>query len=160
MGKRGPAPKPTVMKRLQGNPGRRPLNKREPKPTKSKPRCPSYLNDEAKREWRRLVGPLYDAGLLTAIDQNALAVYCDTVALWIEATRQVNKTGLVGKTKNGNLIQNPYLNIANRAKRDALRFMQEFGLTPSSRARIIVTDGGNQHEMSLADTLFEAVNGA
>ena len=158
MGRRGPAPKPTELKKLAGNPGRRPLNRNEAHIPRKLPRCPSHLSDEGKREWRRIVGYLYDAGLLTAVDAQALAMYCETVALWIEATRQVNASGLVGKTKNGNIIQNPYLSIANGAKREALRFMQEFGLTPASRARIVVGDKGMQREESLADALFRAVN--
>jgi hypothetical protein len=32
MGKRGPSPKPTSLKVLQGNPGKRKINKSEPKP--------------------------------------------------------------------------------------------------------------------------------
>jgi len=157
MGRRGPAPKPTELKKLQGNPGRRPLNDREAKPAIIKPRCPAYLSDEGKKEWRRVVGYLYDAKLLTAIDHEALAMYCETVGIWVKATQQVNQSGMVGKTKAGNLIHNPYLDIANRAKRDALRFMQEFGMTPASRARVIVGDGGADREESLADALFRLV---
>ena len=158
MGKRGPAPQPTALKILRGNPGLRKLNEREAQPTKVKPRCPSYLSAEAKREWRRVSKYLYDAGLLSAIDLDALAMYCDTVALWIEATQKRQEKGLVGTTVNGNLIQNPYLSIANRAKRDALRFMHEFGMTPSSRSRIIADAGGPEQEPTLADALFQAVN--
>ena len=102
---------------------------------------------------------LHDLGLLTTVDLNAFAMYCETVSVWVEATKALARTGLVGKTTNGNLIHNPYLSIANRAKRDALRFMQEFGLTPSSRSRISVSDGGGRAEKDLADLLFEGVNG-
>ena len=50
MGKRGPAPKPTALKVLQGNPGKRKLNDSEPTFEKTdeilKP--PSYLSTYAK----------------------------------------------------------------------------------------------------------------
>ena len=59
----GRKPKPTEMKRAQGNPGRRPLNNNEPKPT-GIPQCPSHLNEVAKREWRRIAPELIALGLL------------------------------------------------------------------------------------------------
>ena len=48
MASRGRKPIPTAIKELEGNPGGRPLNKREPKPVKKAPRCPVWLEDEAK----------------------------------------------------------------------------------------------------------------
>ena len=51
MGRRGPPPKPTRIRLLQGNPSKRPINKREPKPPDGSPRCPAWLSPEAKRTW-------------------------------------------------------------------------------------------------------------
>ena len=53
MASRGRKPKPTAIKKLKGNPGCRPLNIAEPKPTGS-PVCPDWLEDEAKSEWERM----------------------------------------------------------------------------------------------------------
>jgi len=47
---RGRKPKPTAVKVLEGNPGKRSLNTAEPKPEKKAPRCPSWLEDEAKED--------------------------------------------------------------------------------------------------------------
>lgn len=55
MVQRGRKPKPTAMKVLEGNPGKRQLNSKEPKPVKKAPRCPNWLEDEAKKEWKRMV---------------------------------------------------------------------------------------------------------
>lgn len=49
MAQRGRKPKPTAVKVLEGNPGKRSLNTAEPKPEKKAPRCPSWLEDEAKK---------------------------------------------------------------------------------------------------------------
>lgn len=46
---------------------------------------------------------------------------------------------MVMKTKQGNIIQNPYLGIANRAWDQVKAIAPELGLTPSSRSRIKVT---------------------
>ena len=69
----GRKPKPTSLKVLEGNPGKRQLNPNEPKPDASIPKCPAWLSKEAKREWKRLVPFLEQAGLLTQVDRAAFA---------------------------------------------------------------------------------------
>ena len=46
----GRKPKPTAVKELEGNPGKRKLNRKEPKPDKGMPTCPEWLLPEAKEE--------------------------------------------------------------------------------------------------------------
>ena len=50
----GRKPKPTAMKELEGNPGKRKLNKKEPMPGKGMPDCPKWLLPDAQEEWKRL----------------------------------------------------------------------------------------------------------
>ena len=50
----GRKPKPTAVKKLEGNPGKRKLNTKEPVPAKGMPDCPEWLLPEAKKEWERL----------------------------------------------------------------------------------------------------------
>ena len=38
MGRHGPAPEPTALKLVHGNPGKRPINKAEPRPSRRRPR--------------------------------------------------------------------------------------------------------------------------
>ena len=134
----GRKPKPTKIKQLHGS--RQPVNKREPRPKVGArpPRVPSWLPEEGKREWRRVVKALHRLGLLTELDRAALEAYCVCYGRWVEAERVVAERGPVMKTSNGNLIQNPYLSIANRAMADMRRFLAEFGMTPSSRSRVAV----------------------
>ena len=49
----GRKPKPTAVKKLEGNSGKRKLNKNEPVPAKGMPTCPDWLMPEAKKEWER-----------------------------------------------------------------------------------------------------------
>jgi len=51
---RGRRPKPTRIKALTGNPGKRPLDAHEPRPEPNLPECPPELNPGAQREWTRL----------------------------------------------------------------------------------------------------------
>lgn len=49
----GRKPKPTAVKKLEGNPGKRKLNTKEPVPAKGMPDCPEWLLPEAKKEWEK-----------------------------------------------------------------------------------------------------------
>ena len=133
--------KPTALKELAGNPGKRALNKSEPKPRQKKPSCPKHLTGEARREWNRMSKQLFDLGLLTEVDRAALAAYCATWARWIEAEEEMSKPGfkMISMTDSGYPIASPWLNIANAAMKQMLRFLTEFGMTPSSRSRVTVT---------------------
>lgn len=133
---RGRKPKPTHIKAITGNPGKRPLNVTEPQPEITVPECPPELNDAAKREWNRLVNELAKLRLLTNLDRAALASYCAAYALWAEAVEAIQKYGAMVKSPNGYPVQSPYVSIANRQTEIMLRIASEFGFTPASRGRI------------------------
>ena len=67
----GRKPKPTAIKKLEGNPGKRKLNTKEPIPAKGMPECPEWLLPEAKREWERLADLMNQMGVLTEVDMAA-----------------------------------------------------------------------------------------
>jgi P27 family predicted phage terminase small subunit len=133
---RGRRPKPTRLKLLTGNPGKRPMNENEPKPELTIPECPTELSPLARKEWDRLVGELTALRMLTNLDRAALAAYCGAYALWAEATEAIHKYGAMIKSPQGFPIQSPYLSIANRQSEIMMRIASEFGLTPASRSRI------------------------
>lgn len=142
MATRGRKPKPTALKVLEGNPGGRPLNKNEPKPVKKKTlKCPSHLNEEAKKEWKRLSKILIEMGVLTELDIAAFAGYCQAYARWKEAEEFIEKHGSLVKTPNGYFQQVPQVSIAQTNLKIMLKFAEQFGLTPSARSRIIAGDG-------------------
>lgn len=95
MATRGRKPKPTALKVLEGNPGKRPLNTDEPKPKKKAPKCPSWLEPEAKKEWRRMSKTLEKIGVLTQVDGAAFAGYCQAYARWREAEEFLTKHGTI-----------------------------------------------------------------
>ena len=136
MSHRGRRPKPTKLKILAGNPGKRPLNQREPKPRISLPQCPKELTDTAKREWRRIVKDLATLGILSRIDRAALAVYCAAWGRWIEAEEKLRQHGVIVKSPNGFPVVSPYLAVANQSIKQMTRMVVEFGMTPSSRTGI------------------------
>jgi P27 family predicted phage terminase small subunit len=133
---RGRRPKPTRLKVLTGNPGKRPLNDAEPRPRAAIPHCPEELGETARREWNRLVGELASLRLLTNFDRAALAAYCGAYALWAEATQAIQKYGVMIKSPSGYPVQSPYVSVANRQAEIMMRIASEFGFTPASRSRI------------------------
>ena len=112
MATRGRKPTPTAIKELEGNPGKRPLNSNEPKPDATAPKCPKWLEPEAKKEWKRLSIEMERIGILTKVDMAAFAAYC-----------------------------HPQVSIAQTYMKIMEKLAEQFGLTPSSRSRIIA---GNQ----------------
>jgi P27 family predicted phage terminase small subunit len=140
---KGRKPKPTLTRKLDGNPGKRPLNDREPVPPAGVPECPDHLDDEARAEWFRTASVLHEMGLLTMADRAALAAYCTVYSRWVHAEAQVKKFGSIVKSpEKGFPMKSPYLTIADQALEAMRKLMVEFGLTPSSRSRIRVPDDG------------------
>jgi hypothetical protein len=67
--------KPTALKVLQGNAGRRPLPENEPTPPAGAG-MPSTLPDRAKPYWAELAAVLESMKVLTVADARALAILC------------------------------------------------------------------------------------
>lgn len=135
--KTGRPRKPTQLKILDGNPGRRPLNKREPRPPAEAPSCPAVLKGSARQEWYRMVGLLRRMDLLAATDRAALAMYCRHWALWKRAAELLEEEGeMVTVTATGYQQQSPYIAIMNKEAQIVHRLLVEFGLSPASRSRV------------------------
>lgn len=143
MATRGRKPKPTALKLLEGNPGKRAINHAEPQPEKKAPKCPDWLLAEAKKEWRRMARELELMGLLTTMDMTAFAGYCQAYARWQEAEMFIAQHGSIFITPSGYVQQVPQVSIAQQNLKIMQSFSAEFGLTPASRSRLQVGAGGN-----------------
>jgi P27 family predicted phage terminase small subunit len=109
---------------------------------------------------------LYDAGLLTSVDRDALALYCSAFARWREAEAKLVTDGLIVTTnvktdKNGDVIgggnevQSPYLAVANRAQETMIKLQEQFGMTPSSRMRVSIAKPDAQRAAKAAVNMGE-----
>jgi P27 family predicted phage terminase small subunit len=154
----GRKPKPTAMKALHGNPGKRPLNKEEPK-YGGTTQIPSWVPKGAKEEFERITLILGDLDMLKATDQAALEAYCVAYAAWRQAEERLEKDGEVVKEialdRHNNPIRDPENNnaIIYRLKRHPmsvvakdrmaamLRAASLFGFDPSSRSRVQIPEG-------------------
>ena len=147
---KGRKPKPTALKDLAGNPGKRAKNQHEAQPPRVIPNCPSHLNDEAKKEWHRIVKDLHQAGLFTKVDRPALAAYCQAYGRWVMAEEKLDTlASMVDETPNGMQVQSVYLQIANKSMEQMRKFLVEFGMTPSARSRVTVQQPEKPDELEM-----------
>ena len=136
--------KPTHLKLIDGNPGKRKLEP-APKVPPQRPIAPSTLSEEARKEWQYVVPRLDEVGMLTKVDRTALEVYCEAVATHREAIGHLRELGILVRGDKGRVVKNPAAQLARDAATTIRLFCSEFGLTPSSRMRMDVpgmSDGG------------------
>lgn len=138
---------PTALKVLRGNPGKRPLNSDEPRVSSRIPSPPRHLTAEALEEWRRVVGALHEAGILSEIDRGTLSAYCQAYGRWVAAEESLKSAaaadpvsgGLTLTTSYGNIVQNPLVGVSSKAAAAMVKYAAELGMTPAARSRIKAT---------------------
>lgn len=132
----GRPPKPTALKLLQGNPGKRPLNDAEPKPQLGTS-APAYIRSDPAliAEWKRHAPRLLKLGLLTEIDDEALAALC---------VLSVKFREMVGAGAAASALAN--------VSRELRALWSRFGMTPADRCRVKVM-------APKADDPFDAFSG-
>jgi P27 family predicted phage terminase small subunit len=137
---RGRKPKPTVIKELQGNPGRRPLPTNEPKFTSGIGDVPGWLDARAREVWELVASELGGLGMLQRVDSASLASYCQAVSMAEKAQGEVDEYGLTlsKSDQNGNELRykNPAVGILKDSMLLIQKFASEFGITPASRGRV------------------------
>jgi P27 family predicted phage terminase small subunit len=143
MGKRGPPPKPTALKKAQGTYRKSRAPKNEIQPPPGDPGCPPYLDEIGRGEWNRIVPELEKLGVLSVVDRATLEGYCSNYSLARQYQKIAEDKPIVSTpvyTKGGELehIEKPNPAASEARKHWALvkQFAAEFGLTPSARTRV------------------------
>ncbi|HBP27933.1 MAG TPA: phage terminase small subunit P27 family [Advenella kashmirensis] len=151
----GRRPTPTQIKLVKGNPGKRAINKKEPKPAKEIPSCPAHLSDVAKVAWGRLTVLLDQMGVLTIADSLALERLCDCYADILECQEKIKEHGRIYTTvdaQENTLIKgNPAVGQLRAADSQFKSYLVEFGLTPAARTKITVNPDDNEKDDPLAE---------
>lgn len=164
MGQRGPKPLPSNVVRLTGNPSKKPTHQLMDslQPEIDIPGCPTHLLPEARKEWRRIVPELKRYGLISKIDRAALCLYVSSWAELVHAEKLLNRAialaeqkrkeieargeeyaggdGITLVTTNGNVIYSPLWVVANKARHQVDKFLSNFGMSPSARARVTLSN--------------------
>jgi P27 family predicted phage terminase small subunit len=138
VGRRGPPPKPSRIRQLEGNPSRRPLNPREPQPT-GPARCPNFLTGAARKEFERVIAAM-PPGLYTSADQQLLTLHALCWTTYRAALALVTRDGLTVAGADGALVAHPQLAVVGRQAELLIRLSDRLGLSPSARARLAMPE--------------------
>lgn len=116
----GPPPKPTALRILQGNPGKRKLNKNEPKP-ESGAKMPAWMEADPflVAEWKRHAPRLKALGLLTEVDDDALATLC-----------------VISVRLRGQVTSGAATSTIIETSKELRALWARFGMTPADRSRV------------------------
>lgn len=138
----GRRPTPSALKLVTGNPGKRPLNKKEPKPRTKAPVCPPHLDAKGKAVWKKLCTLLRRMGVMTEADGLALERLCDCYADILACRELIERDGRTYATidQNSNTLikNNPAVNQLRAADAQFKSYLVEFGLTPAARSKVNV----------------------
>ena len=139
MGARGLPPTPTRILKLRGS-WLAKVRGEEPQPSARAPATPRDLSKDEKTVYRSLCRRLEALGIIDEIDQAKLLRYCVYWCRWkslIESIRTDGITGEVAKVE------------------DALsRIEQQFGMSPSARARLAMNPPPKKGEPKDTERFF------
>jgi P27 family predicted phage terminase small subunit len=158
MSTRGRKPKPTALKKLQGNPGKRPLNDREPRPKTPVKRPWGLGQGQQRKFWDEHAEELERLGVLTGVDVSAFRLMAEHYAFAVQAAKELREGGVLTVEGREGPKKHPLLQALRDNSQMFKSYATEFGMTPSSRARLKLPDEAEQ--LSLADQLFAAVREA
>ena len=153
---RGRPPKSREQRLSEGNPGRRPL----PEPVLGLGKVldfppPAVLNEHERAVWAQLVPEVAALGWIDRVDRGMLVMLVQTVAMAEMARSAIESDGfmLTVYDREGEPIDrkvHPAARTQMQATAQALRIAEQFGLTPSARARLGLTVAKGR---SLAESL-------
>lgn len=148
---RGRKPKPSHLKLVTGNPGKRALNKAEPKVARSRPSAPAHMSGKARETWGYVSGLLDRMGIAADADALALELLCEAYADFLSASMIL--TGLGSdfyETTNqaGDKMYRAHPALAKKqdADRRIRGWLAEFGMTPSARSRVKADGEANNED--------------
>ena len=170
MGERGPIQKPTALKLIAGNPGKRDLNLDEPVPDPlddvSPP--PEVLADPRAADlWTRLVPPLAGCGLVRSPDWTVLVRYVLKLSRWIflgEEIRRISKENPQSKGTTYPILDDkgrvkfvaefPWVAEWRTLDRELRLDERTIGISPAARSRITVPGTNRKTEEDLRRDFF------
>lgn len=143
----GRRPKPTALKLLQGNPGQRKLNEREPQPPVGEVVKPE-MGAEVGAVWDELAPGCIAMGTLTTVDVRTFVTLCELQATFNTAAKEKASPGfrpflhttMVDSAGNEhqNVKEHPALSLERKTAAALRPYYEKFGLEPVGRARIQV----------------------
>jgi P27 family predicted phage terminase small subunit len=121
------------------------VNRDEPQPDDLPVTMPPWLSQGAQRKWQELAPQLDFMGVLTIVDVDMLAAYCETYARWQRLVGMAAKSPPVFKRQGRQgedgepetvLVKNPLWGQVRDTTAELRVMAREFGLTPSARSAL------------------------
>ena len=136
MGK-GRKPMTAAQQMLEGNRSKKPSLSMDDvvHPDEDPPEPPSWLDEEARKEWDRVIVNLRDKNLVGRSDTAVLGNYCRAVSLTIACHKDIDKHGSVSVSDDKE-YKRPVMSVLNEARGAVIRYAGELGLTVVSRTRL------------------------
>jgi len=137
MAPRGRPPKLAILKKAEGNRGKRAI-KEPPVGLLGMPEPPVYLDAVAIGVWARVVPMLKKIGV-DHLDRDVLGIFCQSVSDVERLTREVRGNEVIFSEK-GFPLPNPLTVQLEQARKMVVKLSAEFGATPLARARFASKD--------------------
>ena len=131
--------KPSALKAIEGNKGKRAGNTNEPEfDLLSDLDPPAHLAERSAAVWRELAWMLRKAHVLTVADKVAFELLCDAIADY-RFVREKRGDGFITQSpKTGAEMLDQLLVAQQMLAKRAEGFMAKFGMDPASRSKVMV----------------------
>ena len=145
---------PTELKKQRGTLRKDRMNENEPKLPSVIPPIPTWLSEDGQKAFSELSTLLHDMSVLTQADELALTLLCDAYSEYKRAKEVVNELGatmeVTSREGNSKSVIRPEVQIANQSFVRVFQLLKEFGLTPSSRAKVnAIENQGNTPDVKI-----------
>ncbi|WP_163136870.1 phage terminase small subunit P27 family [Bacillus sp. FSL K6-1560] len=166
--------KSATLQLIQGNPNKKnteELAARAEHEKKMKMRSdnikpPSWLDKVGKKEFKRVAALLTEVEIITEADISVLAAYCNAYSQYVSISKIIEEDGIMvhteGKDKDSNPIklvgeEHPLLKRQKNYFDQMKSAANDFGLTPSARAKLAITRTQEEREKTAAEKEFKNV---
>ncbi|MGG0914707.1 phage terminase small subunit P27 family [Bacillus velezensis] len=163
--------KSATLQLIQGNPNKkntdelaaRAEHEKKIKMRSDNIKAPPWLNKIAKKEFKRVAALLSEVEIITEADISMLAAYCNAYSQYISISEIIEKDGIMvhteGHDEDGNPIQligeeHPLLKRQKNYYDQMKSAANDFGLTPSARAKLAITRTQEEREKTTAEKEF------
>ena len=132
--------KPTALKLVDGNPGKRALNGNEPEPVLLNDLTPpAHLPEAVATVWRELAPKLRSAQVLTELDTPLLEMTCAAIAAHrLSMDKTADGKVMMKNAETGTVSLSPWTLLQSMSFKQAMSALREWGATPAARSRVMV----------------------
>ena len=102
---------------------------------------PSWLSENGKKEFNRVVEEAGHVELLDNLDLGILAMYCNAYDCYVDITEKIQKTGYLGIRKTANdkfQVVHPLLSAQEKYVKQIMQCSTKLGLATTDRLKLIV----------------------